>query len=63
MMPLANQREELIPIFMFDLGLFSDSSETLASIAFMARFPNISSMSSWPVLSEMFLGNFFFLGD
>ena len=47
---------------MFDLGLFFDNSDTLASIAFMARFPNTSSMSSWSVLSEMFLGNLFFFG-
>ena len=51
------------PFFMLDLGSLSDNSETLESIAFMVRFPNTSSMSSCPVLSEMFLGNFFFLGD
>ena len=50
------------PFFMFDLGLVSDSLTPSESITFMARFPNTSSMSSWPVLSEMFLGNFFFFG-
>ena len=51
------------PFFMFGLGFVSDILTTSESITFMVRFPNTSAMSSWPVLSEMFLGNFFFLGD